>query len=288
MWTNGDSEKQTQGQIRVLALMKQAGYKLTQLLEEQDKQAFLQGKDLYPMLAEVLRPALGTKKGTTLLGDNLDLLGDVLTSPKTVNFLDMVLETKNQTKPIGNRNYIGKEAFKDFIGVSNLAVEDLSKDKGDLTEVSIDLLDTLYKDPDKNITELSNLISKMSDDPSFVDFKNQTLDRVLDQVVHWLVNPDGRKVLPRRVQEHLAMHLRNGDVTNLLAFIGKESPRELPLIQNDYGKRYEYNDKFFNHIRFLGEPYYVQSLQDFLGFLRRGMEDIYFLDNKNSQKHLLH
>ncbi|MEW6057195.1 MAG: hypothetical protein AB1540_11330 [Bdellovibrionota bacterium] len=262
-WIKDDDRLEDQGKPRVMTLIKRAGYDLTILIHRLAQGNKNKRAELMARFGAALRPWLATSEGVALLGDNLDLIEDLIKNPDSIHFVEQLLRAEFSDQKRDGAEYKDRTAFSEFRELTVDIVGELAKNEAALSGMARDVVARVAVSPD--FEAFGNALDWLEADPEYIDFRHKVSDRVVRQVVRWLPKdsaPRQSRTLRPRLQQYLGTHLGNGDMRNLILFIGEESS----------GTR---KDVFYEHLRFLGDRSYVNKLNDFLDLLRSGIVDVY-------------
>ena len=263
-WIEDDDRLSDKGQTRVMSYIKRTGHQASRLLDRLAGDNRARHEEFIKQLVKVLKPALGRTKGTAFLGDNLDGIESLFSDSEAVHYLDLLLSAEKSSFKWPEANYTEAQGFADMRGLVDTLMTTLAADDSAASANAIDLLYILDKDPMKRFKSTMNALDWMKADADYVGFKHETLARVNGQIIHWLPKEAGQgnaRALRPRLQEHLGAHLGNGDVRELITFIGNQSIGT--------------TDTFYNQIKFVGKRQSVEDLNAFLELLRAGIVDNY-------------
>jgi hypothetical protein len=263
-WIANDDRINDEGGTPSMAYIKRAGFNLSKLLDRLADDDRPKHVEFINQFVKVLKPALGTARGTALLRNNLDVFESLFSDAEAPQFLELLLNAEDSSYKWPEAEYTQGQAFDDMRGLGRKLVSTLAANDAAVGTNAIELLSLLDRDVRKRFEAASNAIDWMKADPEYIEFKQATLDRIVGNVVHWLPKEslEGRSCALRpRMQQHLATHLGNGNIRNLVSFVGKQSSGA--------------DDRFYNQIKFVGDRNYVREFNDFLELLRSGIVDAY-------------
>lgn len=254
-WINDDDNRAARGETRVMTYIKRAGYSLSNLVDKINTRPDGSYDQITPAYVPlILKPILGTKKGTDIIAKNFDLLEMVIKDPMTVNLLGLLLKGEREES-------INFNALREM---SPPMIRKLAENDGRSAEAGLDLAAMVR--PTEDWKALRASVQWLRRDRDYLDLKERSLNRIFDQVKGWALR-DNTKLRPR-LQAHTGLHLENGNIRDLLLFIGRESSGR--------------SDRFYKEIEFIGQfdpqtqryPY-VDKLNDFMDLLQRGIKDNY-------------
>lgn len=202
-------------------------------------------------LAKVLRTALSSKY-TPFLGNHLEILEDVIATPKAAGFFGGLSFSKNDKRVINGIKR--SQAYGDLVQVAKLSVGELAA--SNVTDNALSLAKDLKEDPLKRWDKAKATLDAMEDDPDYARYRDDVLKPIIKSVVYWLPR---ETALRERTQTYLGSLLRGGKVRELVRFGAQECV----------------DDRFYQKIKFIGERDYVDGYQDFLEDLRAGLQDIH-------------
>lgn len=255
-WTLDDELKKERGEIPFSATLKKIASEALLLADRLATGEHGERINLTPSLILALQSVLGTKQGTQLLAENLDLVKDLVKEPKTLAFLTAMRAGEKSRKMDFQATQALMKPLLDHAGA----------DKGVSVLSGLKLWSKLH---DKPAFDGAIHVTKwFLKDPEYLKLKNQSLDRIADQLRQWALKPSS--YLRPQVQRAIGESSASGDVKDLIIFLGQESssPKK---------------DHFYKQVEFLGIPKdnekhsnqfkYVERLQAFLDVLRRGIKE---------------
>lgn len=261
-WIKDDDRREYEGKTRVMAMIKRSGYDAMRLIERLGGDNLAKRTEFTQQLTKVLRPVLGSAKGAELITENMDLVEPLFNDSESLHFINLLIDAETSDRMRDDTAYTDSEAFADFKGLAHVLMTELSKQDAFVATEGLDLAYLLYSDPQSRFKSAFNAMKWMKDDPEYISFKKANGERITRQIVRWF-GREGTASQPRelrpRLQEHLGEHLGNGDVKDLMLFIGNQSS----------------TDQFYNQIKFVGNRDYVNKLNDFLELMKGGIVDVY-------------
>jgi len=199
-------------------------------------------------LSKVLRAVISNQY-TTFLGRNLDVLEDLIATPKAAGFfsgLERAADNEN------NR----AQAYSDLLNITRTSLKDMALSNAINTHHAVSIVKDLKEDAQNRWDKAVATLDSMKADPAYQRHREEVLEPIMKSVVHWL--PEKTALRPR-LQTYLANHLRNGKTREIVRFGAQECV----------------DDRSYSKIKFIGEPTYVSGYQDFLEDLRAGLQDIH-------------
>jgi len=200
-------------------------------------------EELKPGFVKRAQPALNPIiiDHSQFLADHFELLEPAVHSDALATFLRALMESE-KTSP----------AFGDLVDLLDRSVIRLGKNNQAIARSIMPPIEALYADPEKNFEKTAFILKAILNDP---DFKGLNLKDVIGKAKEALSKDTP---LRSRILEYSSNHLRDGDLIQLLSFLGAQSK----------------DDLMYKKIRFLGDPTYIRNLQDFITLLRAGIENV--------------
>ena len=258
-WTANDDKNEDQGKPRVMTYIKRAGYDLVSLVDRLNFRADgSRDSDTPALLPAMLKPVLGTKKGTDIILANIDLVQDLLTSDLTTHLLELLRQ--GETDRLNDFNAVR--------ATTPALIAGMAAKNAQAMESALDIAVLLRANAGYQGTKSAMMWARR--DPEYQALSRAFYTRIALQIQAWALRDISVAALRPRLQAYLSNHLGNGDIRDLTLFIGNQSA--MP------------DEKFYNSVRFVGEfdpqtqtfPYIVK-MNDFLDLLHRGIVENYGL-----------
>ncbi|MBI2607098.1 MAG: hypothetical protein HYW49_13570 [Deltaproteobacteria bacterium] len=229
-----------------------ASYAFFNLVREME--ALAPDARLSEKLISILAAAFGNIEGAEWLRRHADVFQTVLGRAEGARFLTALHETALENS---------RAEFHGLAAVCARAVDRLASRPGKV-DAAIHFLTGLENNRDGSWAAFRGAIMRLQQDPAWAGFRARGIDGLGTRFVDWISNT--RMSLPLKLQEFAARNVDSGSFLDLIRFIGRES--KVPASP----------DGLYEKIRFLGEPKYVDGLQDFLTRVRVGVVDVGVVD----------
>ena len=254
-WQKNDDFRDDRREITGLQLLKRFAYSSGMLISKIQKDQNGREIDLNKKFVTALKPILTSEKNANWLVKNLDLFDDVAKDPIWVKTLEALL--KKESDP----------AFVQMRALFQLLLDKSIENDSNFVKTGVQTLalvsDRSETRSDKPTQALQAILMHwMPADAELERFRKDSFDPVFDKFINWMAGKGENKCSPLRdrAQEFLAEQFKEGMVLDIVEFMAKESEGT--------------SDKFYSQFEFAGKKSTMDSWNDFLVFIKSGIQDV--------------